>query len=347
MNWFKPALMAAALISLIAYSTNIQGIDPALSCLVIEAESCMGVHPHRFVIDAAINDDNVFSRNHSIRECDVIRRGAGISPFHVIFVSVERFWEDNSSNGPIVLAKTGIRTVDNDLFCIHRKVPTLVGSDSDIHINVNEECGRFAEVPIVDQRRNFASNCGAVRKCGLSRTEPSTLLYDQGIPSGVRNSLCRLGLLNCCCDNLISLRGGRPHFIKLSLSDADTVFRNIEGGESDKGRNSAGDSGNPLRKIQIWKYPATALLGVLSFILMLLAYFWLLFAVAVPKGVKFGWWFDRFNVHLWSPGRRGMVALAFFLISVALIITAVRLVLPHHDLPSPHPLIQISSIRTV
>lgn len=347
MNWFRPALMATALISLIADPANAQGLDLAFSRLIVEAESRMGINAHCFVIDAAINYDDIFARNHSIRERDIVKRGASVSSNGIVLVRIERFREDNSANGPIVLAKAGIRIVDYDLLCRFGEVPTFVGPNPDIHIDVNEKRWRFAEVAMEDRWPDFFADCNAIGKCGLAGAKPSTLLNGQRVSGDLSNSLCRFGLLDGRCDYLVGLRGGRPHFFQLGFGNAHTVSGYVESGESDKGRNGAGDGGNPLWKIQIWEYSAAALLGACSFALMLFAYFWLLFAVAVPKGIKFGWWFDKYNVHLWSPRRRGVVALALFLISVTLIITAVRLALPHRNLPTSHPLNQISSIRTV
>lgn len=152
---------------------------------------------------------------------------------------------------------------------------------------------------------------------------------------------------SCCGDELISLRRGRPHFVQLGLRDGAADYRDAKSAESNYGCCYGRDGSHPFWGVQFWKYIFAFFSMVLAFASMLLAYFWLLFAVAVPKGIKFRWMFDGFNVHMWSPRRRGMVALAFFLISVALIITAVRLAFPHRDLPKSHPLNQISSIRTV
>lgn len=168
--------------------------------------------------------------------------------------------------------------------------------------------------------------------------------------------LIRSGVNHC-----LSLGGRGLHFLQLGFSGFNSIpryfnavlgnyERNNRYDESNKGEESCGSGGYgryPFRCIHLSRYAFSLIIFVIAFASMLAAYFWLLFAVAVPKGVKFGWWFDRFDVHQWSPGRRSVVALAFFLISAVLIIIAVRLVLPHHDLPSPRPLNQISSIRTI
>lgn len=75
---------------------------------------------------------------------------------------------------------------------------------------------------------------------------------------------------------------------------------------------------------------AAALASVLSFVMMGMAYFWAMFAVAAPLGARFGClWFDRFGVRRWNVGRRSLVALSFFLLSIGLILLAVWLALLH------------------
>lgn len=124
-------------------------------------------------------------------------------------------------------------------------------------------------------------------------------------------------------------------------------YRNSQGSDSDKRSSQCGECANPLWSKQAPKFAGAFIASALAFVNMGLAYMWFLFAVAAPRGVRYAWWFDRFDVHMWSSSRRGVVALAFFLISVALIIAAVRLALPHRDLPSSQPPNQISSIRTI
>lgn len=72
------------------------------------------------------------------------------------------------------------------------------------------------------------------------------------------------------------------------------------------------------------------MVAVLSLVMMGMAYFWAMFALAAPQGVRFGFlWFDRFGVRRWNVGRRSLVALSFFILSIGLIFLAVFLVLPH------------------
>ncbi len=73
------------------------------------------------------------------------------------------------------------------------------------------------------------------------------------------------------------------------------------------------------------KYGTITVLALAAFALMLTAYFWFLFAVAVPVHWRFEWWFDRFNVSEWPRWKRGLTALAFFVVAVVCDITAARI----------------------
>lgn len=173
--------------------------------------------------------------------------------------------------------------------------------------------------------------------CFLSLQDIKQTSHDNHLLVGKAFQLFNsLGLIACSINKPICLFGRITHFIQLASRDLNLFpikfisvdAENAHDESNEKGPGSR-ESTNPVWQPEFPTLVAAAAICVVGWGVMLVAYFWLLFAMAVPKGEKFGWWFDRLNVHLWNKGLRVLIAGVFCSLGVTLGILAVLLALPH------------------
>ena len=316
------AVVLCALICIIPCLTNIEGAGRAEPLFIEKTEGTVCTYIGCFVNKTAVKRDNVLLVNDRVWEADGFLGHFLVSIINVVPKSIRYVGENCASN--LVGTSPNARILCGYYLSASRAIfPLIWGEKINTHYRLEELGWRVTCINVSNYRGDALTNLNSPFQGSMKRSNPSTLSSNKCVMCCIGNLFARCGLGRSGSNHLVRLFRARTHLIQLALGHEIIKKSNDNPRNSSNSSRQGCNSTNPFWRIQFWKYIASVFFGILSVAAGFISYFWLLFTVAVPRGVPFFYgWFGGFRVAQWDSRKRRKVAVLFGIFSMTSIIIA-------------------------